>query len=71
MHSMEIRFSRHAKNKLRLCKLSSGKVKEVILSGDRLSQGNKWESQSGNLRVVWLMVGSYTLVVTVIKTKGR
>ena len=68
---MEIRFSRHAKNKLRLYKLSSGEVEEVILSGERLSQGNKWESRSENLRVIWLMVGSYALVVTVIKTKGR
>jgi hypothetical protein len=68
---MEIRFSRHAKNKLRLYKLSSGEVEDVIRSGERLSQGNKWESQSGNLRVVWLMVGSYALVVTVIKTRGR
>ena len=68
---MEIRFSRHAKNKLRLYKLSSGEVEEVIKSGERLNQGDKWESQLGNLRVVWLMVGSYALVVTVIKTMGR
>ena len=68
---MKIRFSRHAKNKLRLFKLSSGEVEEVVLSGERLNQGDKWESQSGNLRVIWLKVGSYALVVTVIKTRGR
>jgi len=71
MYPTEIRFSRHAKNKVRLYKLTGGEVEDVIKSGERLSQGDKWESQSGNLRVVWLMVGSYALVVTVIKTKGR
>lgn len=68
---MEIRFSRHARNKLRLYKLSSGEVEEVIRSGERLNQGDKRESQLGDLRVIWLMVGSYALVVTVIKTRGR
>ena len=51
--------------------LSSGEVEDVIRSGERLNQGDKWESQLGNLRVIWLKVGSYALVVTVIKTKGR
>ena len=68
---MEIRFSRHAKNKVRLYKLTSAEVEEVIRSGERLNQGDKWESQLGDLRVIWLMVGSYAMVVTVIKTKGR
>lgn len=68
---MEIRFSRHAKNKVRLYKLTSGEIEEVIKSGERLNQGDKWESQLANLRVIWLMVGSYALVVTVIKTRGR
>jgi len=68
---MEVRFSRHARNKLRLYKLSSGEVEEVIRSGERLNQGDKRESQLGDLRVIWLMVGSYALVVTVIKTGGR
>jgi hypothetical protein len=68
---MEVRFSRHARNKLRLYKLSSGEVEEVIRSGERLNQGDKRESQLGDLRVIWLMVGSYALVVTVIKTRGR
>jgi hypothetical protein len=67
---MEIRFSRHAKNKVRLYKLTDEEIEEVILSGERLIQRNKWESRLGNLRVIWLMVGSYSLVVTVIKT-GR
>jgi hypothetical protein len=71
MYPMEIKFSRHAKNKLRLYKLSSGEVEEVINSGERLNQGDKWESRLGDLGVIWLMVGSYALVVTVIKTKGR
>ena len=71
MYPVEIRFSRHAKNKVRLYKLTSGEIEEVIKSGERLNQGDKWESQLGNLRVVWLMVGSYALVVTVIKTRGR
>jgi hypothetical protein len=68
---MEIRFSRHAKNKVRLYKLTGENVEEVILSGERLIQGDKWESRLGNLRVIWLMVGSYVLVVTVIKIRGR
>jgi hypothetical protein len=68
---MEIRFSRHAKNKVRLYKLTSEEVEDVIRSGERLDQGDKWESQMGNLKVIWLMVGSYALVVTVIKTRGR
>ena len=68
---MEIRFSRHAKNKVRLYKLTSEEVEEVIQSGERLNQGDKWESRQGDLRVIWLMIGSYALVVTVIKTKRR
>lgn len=68
---MEIRFSRHAKNKVKLYKLTSEEVEEVIRSGERLSQEEKWESRRGDLRVIWLMVGSYSLVVTVIKTRRR
>ena len=68
---MEIRFSRHAKNKVRLYKLTSGEIEEVIKSEERLNQGDKWESRLGNLRVIRLMVGSYALVVTVIKTRRR
>jgi len=68
---MEIRFSRHAKNKVRLYKLTSEEVEEAIRSGERLNQGDKWESRLGDLRVIWLMVGSYALVVTVIKTRRR
>ena len=71
MCPMEIRFSRHAKNKIRLYKLTSEEVEDVVRSGERLNQGDKWESRLGNLRVIWLMVGSYALVVTVIKTRGR
>lgn len=71
MYAMEIRFSRHAKNKVRLYKLTSEEVEEAIRSGERLNQGDKWESRLGDLRVIWLMVGSYALVVTVIKTRRR
>jgi len=66
---MEIRFSRHAKNKLRLYKLDSADVEEAINSGERLNQGDKWESRYGKLRIIWIMVGSYALVITVIRTK--
>ena len=68
---MEIRFSRHAKNKVRLYKLTGEEVEEVIRSGERLNQGDKWESLLGDLRVIWVMVGSYAQVVTVIKTGRR
>jgi hypothetical protein len=68
---MEIRFSRHAKNKVRLYKLTGSEVEDVIRSGERLNQGDKWESRLDNLRVIWLMVGSHALVVTIIRTKGE
>jgi hypothetical protein len=66
---MEIRFSRHAKNKLRLYKLAQADIKEAINSGERLNQREKLESRDGKLRVIWVMVGTYALVVTVIRTK--
>ena len=66
---MQIQVSRHARNKLRLYKLTLEEVEEVITSGEKLNRGDKWESQYGGLRVIWLMVGSYALVVTVIKTR--
>jgi len=66
---MEIRFSRHARNKLRLYKLVPADVEEAIKSGERLNQEDKQESRYGKLRIIWIMVGSYALVVTVIKTK--
>jgi len=66
---MEIRFSRHARNKLRLYKLAATDVEEAINSGERLNQGDKWESRYGKLRVIWVMVGSYALVITLIKTR--
>jgi hypothetical protein len=34
-----------------------------------MKQGDKSESRHGKLRVIWVMVGSYALVVTVIRTK--
>jgi len=66
---VEIRFSRHAKNKLRLYGLSKEQVEDVINHGNRLNHGNKWESQHGKIRVIWVMVGLYALIVTVIKAR--
>ena len=66
---MEIRLSRHAKNKLRLYKLTSADIEEAINTGERLRHGDKWESRYEELRVIWVMVGSYALVITVIKTR--
>jgi len=66
---VEIRFSCHAKNKLRLYRLAPADVEEAINTGERLAHGDKWESQYEKLRVIWVMVGSYALVVTVIKTR--
>jgi len=66
---VEIRFSRHARNKMRLYKLTTEEIEEVISSGERLNRGDKWESQHGGLRIIWLMVGSYALVVTIIKAR--
>jgi len=67
--SVEIRFSRHAKNKLRLFKLAPADVEDAINTGERLRKGDKWESRHEKLRVIWAMVGSYALVVTIIKTR--
>jgi len=54
---------------MRRYKLAPEEVEEVITSGKKLERGDKWESQHGRLKVIWLMVGSYALVVTVIKTR--
>ncbi|MBM3154706.1 MAG: DUF4258 domain-containing protein [Chloroflexi bacterium] len=66
---MEIRFSRHARNKLRLYKLTPTDIEEAINSGKRLNRGDKLELRYGNLRVIWVMVGSYALVITLIKSR--
>jgi hypothetical protein len=66
---MEIRFSRHARNKLRLYKLAAADVEEAINLGERLNKGDKWESRHGKLKVIWVMVGSYALVITLIRTR--
>ncbi|MBE0480067.1 MAG: hypothetical protein IBX68_03715 [Dehalococcoidia bacterium] len=68
---MEIRFSRHARNKVRLYKLTSDEVEDVIQLGEQLNQGSKLESRLGDLRVIWLMVAECALVVTVIRTRRR
>jgi len=54
---------------MRRYKLAPREIEEAITSGERLNRGDKWESQHGRLKVIWLMVGSYALVVTVIKTR--
>jgi hypothetical protein len=66
---MEVRLSRHAKNKLRLYKLTPADIEEAINRGERLRHGDKWESRYEKLRVIWVMVGSYALVITVMKTR--
>jgi hypothetical protein len=67
---MEIRFSRHARNKLRLYKLTLEDIETAIASGNSLNnEDDKQESRLGKLRVIWVMVGSYALIITVIKAK--
>jgi hypothetical protein len=66
---MDIRFSRHAKNKLRQYNLTPADVEEAINSGERLNQGDKLESRYGKLRIIWVMIGSYNFIVTVIRTR--
>jgi hypothetical protein len=66
---MDIRLSRHAKNKLRLYRLAAADVKEAIEAGDKLCSADKWESRYRNLRVIWVMVGSYALVITMHRTR--
>ena len=68
---MNIRISRHARNKLRLYGLSTADVKAAMEAGERLSRGDNWESRYGKLGVIWVIVGSYTLVITLIITKQR
>jgi len=68
---MDIRFSRHARNKLRLYRLATADVEAAMEAGERLSRGDKWESRYGKLGVIWVIVGSYALVITVIITKQR
>jgi hypothetical protein len=68
---MEVRFSRHAKNKLRLYKLSVADIEKAIESGEKIIRGEKIESLKGELRVIWLMTGAYGLVVTIIRTRPR
>jgi hypothetical protein len=65
---MDIRLSRHTKNKLRLYKLSLLDIEEAINAGERLNQGNKMESRLRRLRIIWVTNGSYSFVITVIRT---
>ncbi|MCD5401557.1 DUF4258 domain-containing protein [candidate division NPL-UPA2 bacterium] len=66
---MELRFSRHARNKMRWYGVTPEEVEEVIASGKRPNRKGRWKSESKGLRVVWLMVGEYILVVTVIRLR--
>jgi len=54
---------------MRLYELTPEEVEEAITLGEKLDRGDRWESQHDGLRVMWLMVGCYALVVTVIKTR--
>jgi hypothetical protein len=66
---MEIRFSRHAKNKLRLYRLTADAVEEVIRAGKRQERQGKFDSVHANLKVIWVFVASYAFVITVIRTR--
>jgi len=44
-------------------------VEEVIAFGKRLNRKDGWEFEGKGLRVIWLVVGEYILVVTVIKLR--
>jgi hypothetical protein len=54
---------------MRLYKLTPEGVEEAISLGEKLDRGDKWESRFRKLRVIWLLVGSYALVVTVVRTR--
>jgi len=54
---------------MRLYNLTPDEVEEAISSGEKLNRGGKWESQYKGLKVIWLMVGSYALEVTIIKPR--
>ena len=68
-NQVEVRFSRHAKNKLRLYRLAAVDIEQAIESGEKITMAEKFESQWGDLRVIWLMAGAYALVVTVVRTR--
>jgi len=66
---VEVHFSRHAKNKLRLYKHAATDIEQAIESGEKVTMAEKFESRRGDLRVIWLMAGSYALVVTIVRTR--
>ena len=66
---MEVRFSRHARNKMRLYELTQGDVETATSDGERLPRGDRWESRLGKLRVIWMTIGPYAFVVTVIRIR--
>jgi hypothetical protein len=54
---------------MRLFKLTPEEVEEAISLGEKLDRGGKCESRFRKLKVIWLMVGSYALVVTAVRTR--
>jgi hypothetical protein len=54
---------------MRLFKLTPEEVEEAISLGKKLDRGGKCESRFRKLKVIWLMVGSYALVVTAVRTR--
>jgi hypothetical protein len=66
---MDLRFSHHARNKLRLYKIAVQDVESAVESGEKLQYGDKWEARFKNLRVIWVMIGDYAMVITVIRTR--
>jgi hypothetical protein len=54
---------------MRLSRLTPEEVEEAISLGEKLERGDKWESRFRKLKVIWLMVGSYALVVTAVRIR--
>jgi hypothetical protein len=54
---------------MRLYKLTQEEIEEAVNSGERLNQGDKLESRQGKLRIIWVDIGPYIFVVTVIRTR--
>jgi hypothetical protein len=64
---VDIRLSRHAKNKIRLYKINISEIENVIQNGERCVKENKFESSKDNIKVIWITVGSYRFVITVFR----
>lgn len=44
-------------------------IEEAINRGEASNQVHKRESRYGNLRIIWVTIGSYIFVITVIRAK--